>query len=91
MTEQNKNAVSDLPTAFLFWLSLSCVSKSQCLSYHKLITPPFSLTFFVGKESYKETASLSKKDYHLLPSLKSFFKGDGCADDSYGIVEEKTE
>ena len=70
---------------------LSCVLKSQSLSCHKVITLPISLTFFVSKESYKETASLLKKDYYLLPSLKSFFKGDGCADGSFGIVEkEKT-
>ena len=48
---------------------------------------PFSLTFFVSKESYKETASLLKKDYHLLPSLKSFFKGDGFANVSFCKVE----
>ena len=51
------------------------------------ITSPFSLTFFVGKESYKETASLSKKDYYLLPSLNSFFKGDGFANVSFCKVE----
>ena len=73
------------------FLFLWCVLKSQSLSCHKVITLPISLTFFVSKESYKETASLLKKDYYLLPSLKSFFKGDGCADGSFGIVEkEKT-
>ena len=69
---------------------LSCVLKSQGQSYQKQTVLPFSLTFFVSKESYKETASLLKKDYYLLPSLNSFFKGDGCADESFGIVEERT-
>ena len=46
------------------------LAKPPC---HKVITLPISLTFFVSKESYKETASLLKKDYYLLPSLKSFF------------------
>ena len=65
----------------------SCVSSSQVLPYSRIITFSFSLTFFVSKESYKETASLLKKDYCLLPSLNSFFKGDGYADESFCIVE----
>ena len=64
-----------------------CVSSSQGLSFHKVITSPFPLTFFDGKESYKETASLLKKDCCLLPSLNSFFKGDGCANESFSKVE----
>jgi hypothetical protein len=59
-------------------------------AFSQQIASPFSLTFFVSKESYKETASLLKKDYHLLPSLNSFFKGDGCADGSFIIVEKRT-
>ena len=51
------------------------------------ITSPFSLTFFAAKESYKESASLSKKDYYLLPSLNSFFKGDGFPNDSFSKGE----
>ena len=60
-------------------------------AFSQQIASPFSLTFFVSKESYKETASLLKKDYHLLPSLNSFFKGDDCTDDSFSIVEMETE
>ena len=68
---------------FLFFLRIE-IASTFC-SYQ--IASPFSLTFFVSKESYKETASLLKKDYHLLPQLKSFFKGDGFANVSFCKVE----
>jgi hypothetical protein len=68
---------------------LRCVSTLARTSFSQQIASSFSLTFFVSKESYKETASLLKKDCCLLPSLNSFFKGDGCSDGSFGIVEKE--
>ena len=62
---------------------------SPSFSYQTVL--PFSLTFFVSKESYKETASLLKKDSSLLPSLNSFFKGDGYANESFNIIKKGTE
>ena len=89
MKEKGKKRKGFLP--FLYMLIILAVrieiAKS---SFSQQTASPFSLTFFVSKESYKETASLLKKDYYLLPSLNSFFKGDGCADGSFRIVERGT-